>query len=169
MTACDIAHVPLRDASVHGVIFCLSLMGTNMMEFVREAVRVCVDGGMIKVAEVRSRFEGGGGGGGEGGGERGVEGFVAACKGLGLECRKLERKNKMFFTLDFVKVSGGGKGGKGTKEGGKEGGKKEEGVGEEAALGVSAREGGFGGGRGGGRGGRGGGIVGQRRTRTGGR
>ncbi|KAM3571790.1 hypothetical protein VYU27_006194 [Nannochloropsis oceanica] len=151
VTACDIAHVPLRNASVHGVIFCLSLMGTNMMDYVKEAVRVCVDGGAIKVAEVRSRFEGGGGGGEGGGGEGGIEGFVAACKGLGLECKKLERKNKMFFTLDFVKVGGGGKGG--------EGGQMEEVAGKEAALVVSAREGGVGGGRGGGKGGRGGGRL----------
>ena len=123
VTACDIAHVPLPAASVHAVVFCLSLMGTNMMDFVREACRVLRPGGVLKVAEVRSRFEGQEGG-------KGVGAFVAACKELGLGCRRVEKGNKMFFLADFVKaddgtgagtgvsggVSGGGVGTKGGKQ-----------------------------------------------------
>ncbi len=40
ITACDMAHVPLPDSSVHVAIFCLALMGTNWEDFVREANRV---------------------------------------------------------------------------------------------------------------------------------
>ena len=58
ITACNIAHVPLSDASVDVVVFCLSLMGSNMLDFIREACRVLKVGGLIKIAEVRSRFEG---------------------------------------------------------------------------------------------------------------
>lgn len=36
---CDMANVPLDDDSVDIVIFCLSLMGTNFLAFVREACR----------------------------------------------------------------------------------------------------------------------------------
>lgn len=49
VTACDMAHVPLKDASVHLAIFCLSLMGTNLADFLREAHRVLVTGGLVKV------------------------------------------------------------------------------------------------------------------------
>lgn len=49
VTACDIAHVPLPSQSVHAVVFCLSLMGTNMMDFVKEACRVLKPKGVIKV------------------------------------------------------------------------------------------------------------------------
>lgn len=49
VTACDMAHVPLKDGSVHLAIFCLSLMGTNLADFLREAHRVLVTGGLIKV------------------------------------------------------------------------------------------------------------------------
>lgn len=49
VTACDMAHVPLKDGSVHLAIFCLSLMGTNLADFLREAHRVLVAGGLIKV------------------------------------------------------------------------------------------------------------------------
>lgn len=40
VTACDIAKTPLDDSSVDVAIFCLSLMGTNYLDFVKEAVRI---------------------------------------------------------------------------------------------------------------------------------
>jgi len=57
VTACDIAHVPLPDASVDVVVFCLSLMGTNYLDFLQEADRILRPGGRLLIAEVRSRFE----------------------------------------------------------------------------------------------------------------
>lgn len=58
VVACDIAHVPLQDCSVDIVVFCLSLMGTNVYDFIREAYRILRPQGLIRIAEVRSRFEG---------------------------------------------------------------------------------------------------------------
>ena len=49
VTACDMANVPIKDASVHVAVFCLSLMGTNLADFLREAHRVLVPGGLVKV------------------------------------------------------------------------------------------------------------------------
>jgi hypothetical protein len=40
ITACDIAHVPLKKHTVDVVIFCLSLMGTNFVQFLQEARRI---------------------------------------------------------------------------------------------------------------------------------
>jgi ribosomal RNA-processing protein 8 len=57
VTACDMANVPLEDKSVDVCVFCLSLMGTNLADFVREAHRVLKDDGVVKIAEVRSRIE----------------------------------------------------------------------------------------------------------------
>ena len=37
--ACDIAHVPLEDDSLDLAIFCLSLMGSNFTDYIREAHR----------------------------------------------------------------------------------------------------------------------------------
>nr|XP_027208258.1 ribosomal RNA-processing protein 8-like [Penaeus vannamei] len=50
------AHTPLKSGSVDVVVFCLSLMGTNIKDFVTEANRVLKHGGIMKVAEVESRF-----------------------------------------------------------------------------------------------------------------
>jgi hypothetical protein len=40
ITACDIAHVPLKKHTVDIVIFCLSLMGTNFVQFLQESRRI---------------------------------------------------------------------------------------------------------------------------------
>ena len=56
VTACDMAHVPLAPESADAAVFCLSLMGTNYAEFLREADRVLRPGGLLLIAEVRSRF-----------------------------------------------------------------------------------------------------------------
>ncbi|KAI4815381.1 hypothetical protein KUCAC02_005528 [Chaenocephalus aceratus] len=57
VTVCDMANVPLPDRSVDIAVFCLSLMGTNLADFLAEANRVLKIGGVLKIAEVASRFE----------------------------------------------------------------------------------------------------------------
>jgi ribosomal RNA-processing protein 8 len=58
VTKADIANLPLRDGEADVAVFCLSLMGTNWIDFVEEAWRVLRgDGkGEVWVAEVKSRF-----------------------------------------------------------------------------------------------------------------
>ncbi|CAM9254152.1 unnamed protein product [Chrysoparadoxa australica] len=95
ITACDMAHVPLSDSSVDVVVFCLSLMGTNIVDFVSEARRVLVAGGTVKVAEVRSRFEGAPGG---------LEAFMHVMEQLGFDKVSCDRSNTMFVMLEFRKA-----------------------------------------------------------------
>lgn len=40
VTACDMAHTPLKDSSIDVAVFCLSLMGTNLNDYLLEANRV---------------------------------------------------------------------------------------------------------------------------------
>lgn len=49
--ACDMAHLPLKDGSVQVVVLCLALMGTNLADFLREAHRILVIGGLVKVKD----------------------------------------------------------------------------------------------------------------------
>jgi len=58
VTKADISNLPLRDGEADVAVFCLSLMGTNWINFVEEAWRILRgDGkGEVWVAEVKSRF-----------------------------------------------------------------------------------------------------------------
>jgi len=58
VTACDMTRVPLQDETVDAVVFCLSLMGTDVSRFIVEANRVLKVNGLLKIAEVSSRFSG---------------------------------------------------------------------------------------------------------------
>ncbi len=53
---CDVKNIPRESESVDMVVFCLSLMGTNYMEFVQEANRLLKKDGYLVIAEVTSRF-----------------------------------------------------------------------------------------------------------------
>ena len=52
VTACDIARVPLAGGTLDVAIFCLALMGTNYVDFLREAHRLLKPRGLLKIAEV---------------------------------------------------------------------------------------------------------------------
>lgn len=57
VTACDIAHVPLEDGALDVAIFCLSLMGSNFTDYVREAHRCLRLDGWLHIWEPSSYFE----------------------------------------------------------------------------------------------------------------
>jgi ubiquinone/menaquinone biosynthesis C-methylase UbiE len=98
---CDIAHTPLKNNSVDIVIFCLSLMGTNLTDFIHEAHRILRLRGTMKIVEIASRFE------------NQPQKFLRKIESMGFQCSKtnsLEEKtsssaSKYFYTFDFVKTS----------------------------------------------------------------
>ncbi|XP_003781089.1 ribosomal RNA-processing protein 8 [Otolemur garnettii] len=91
VTVCDMAQVPLEDESVDVAVFCLSLMGTNIRDFLEEANRVLKPGGLLKVAEVSSRFED-------------VRIFLGAVSKLGFKVISKDLTNSHFFLFDFQKT-----------------------------------------------------------------
>lgn len=96
VTACNIAAVPLPDRAVDIAVFCLALMGTSVREFLLEAHRVLKPGGVLQIAEVKSRFESDALGG--------VQGFVDRVHALGFDLKKKEDElSKMFALFEFVK------------------------------------------------------------------
>jgi SAM-dependent methyltransferase len=54
--ACDISNLPLHNQKIDCALFCLSLMGTNHVNMVKEAHRVLKNQGILIVAEVATRF-----------------------------------------------------------------------------------------------------------------
>lgn len=92
ITACDISKVPLKDNSLDVAIFCLSLMGTNFIEFLKEAKRTLKPQGVLKIAEVKSRFTS-------------IPSFLEALHKLGFKRISKDDSNKMFILFEFVNTS----------------------------------------------------------------
>ncbi|OLL26240.1 25S rRNA (adenine(645)-N(1))-methyltransferase [Neolecta irregularis DAH-3] len=91
--ACDIANLPLPDDLIDIGIFCLSLMGTNFVQFLREAHRVIRIGGQLWIAEIRSRFE-----------PQGIDPFLIQLSALGFELIKRDDSNKVFVSFEFKRT-----------------------------------------------------------------
>ncbi|KAL0089283.1 methyltransferase-domain-containing protein [Phycomyces blakesleeanus] len=88
--ACDISKLPLPANFVDVVVFSLSLMGTNYLDFLKEAHRVLKLGGELKIAEVVSRFSD-------------LDSFIDLLENLGFEFIGKEDDNKMFVMMYFNK------------------------------------------------------------------
>lgn len=91
VTACDMAHVPLPNASVDVCVFCLSLMGTNITDFVKEARRVLKQEGRLKICDIASRFTS-------------VK-FTRDVESLGFKLIKTCTYSKMFIDMEFRIIS----------------------------------------------------------------
>ncbi|KAB7499831.1 Ribosomal RNA-processing protein 8 [Armadillidium nasatum] len=89
---CNMAHTPLEEKSVNVVVFCLSLMGTNLTEFIVEANRVLVKRGVLKIAEIESRFE------------NKIGRFLSVMNKLGFECIHKNQNQNYFWLFDFIKI-----------------------------------------------------------------
>ena len=92
ITVADIRHVPIKDGQAAIAIFCLSLMGTNFLDFIKEAYRILEPRGELWISEIKSRFSDG----------RGDE-FVETLKLLGFFHKKTDDSNKMFTRFEFFK------------------------------------------------------------------
>mmetsp|Transcript_3121 Transcript_3121/g.3521 ORF Transcript_3121/g.3521 Transcript_3121/m.3521 type:complete len:311 (+) Transcript_3121:171-1103(+) len=111
VTVCNIKKVPLKDNSLDIAIFCLSLMGVDFADFLKESNRVLRKGGTLVVAEVKSRFTQV-----EGDSQdlkrdkesmtAGIKSFVDLLADLGFKNTLVEKENQMFVLLHFRKVSG---------------------------------------------------------------
>ena len=91
VTACDMAHLPLASSSVDVAVFCLSLMGTNLGDYVSEAWRVLRTGGRLKIIEVVSRIEN-------------VGIFVKELERFGFALVGQRQLSKMFVDLELQKT-----------------------------------------------------------------
>ncbi|XP_057834290.2 ribosomal RNA-processing protein 8 isoform X2 [Cryptomeria japonica] len=97
--ACDMAHTPLTESSVDVAVFCLSLMGTDFPDYLKEAYRVLKPGGWLLVAEVKSRFDPDNGG-------ADPNKFVKALNCLGFNIVFKDFSSKIFVLFYFRKEKG---------------------------------------------------------------
>lgn len=93
ITVADIRNVPLEDNSCTIVIFCLALMGTNFLDFIKEAYRILAPRGELWIAEIKSRFA-----------DKDGEEFTKALKLCGFFHKKTDNENKMFTRFEFFKA-----------------------------------------------------------------
>jgi SAM-dependent methyltransferase len=99
VVACDIAHTPLKREQVDVVVFSLSLMGTNYLDFIKEAWRVVKYGGRLMIAEVESRFSSGGDAAAE------EEKFIGELSEIGFGLvGTVDKSHKVFVIMEFEKV-----------------------------------------------------------------
>ena len=91
VTACEMTHVPLKRHSVDVCVFCLSLVGTNISDFIREARRVVRKGGEMRICEVSSRFSS-------------FEQFARDVECFGFKLVSVEEFSKMFVEFVFTAV-----------------------------------------------------------------
>ena len=96
VTVSDMANVPLDNNSVNVVIFCLSLMGINLNDFIHEAHRILVPKGILKITEICSRIDD-------------IDVFVQSLCSYGFTLVKKELVSKIFvdFQLEKIKQSKG--------------------------------------------------------------
>ena len=88
--ACDVANVPLASGTLDAVVFCLALMGTNHDDFLREAHRLLRPRGVLKIAEVSSRFDD-------------LAAWLAMLHALGFDLVARDESNTHFVLLEFAK------------------------------------------------------------------
>lgn len=91
VTPCDMRSVPLQKNSVDIVVFCLSLMGTNISDFIAEGYRILNESGLFLIADITSRFQS-------------IPEFVRKMEKFGLVLNTTEYLNNIFVLLHFTKV-----------------------------------------------------------------
>ncbi|CAD7703371.1 unnamed protein product [Ostreobium quekettii] len=94
---CNMADTPLTKGSQHVAIFSLALMGTDYFLTLQEAARVLRRGGILWLAEVRSRFMGDDG-------HEAYDDFSKAMGALGFKRLQLKKPSELFVVMVFRKT-----------------------------------------------------------------
>lgn len=91
VTVADVKHVPMEDNSADIVVFCLALMGTNFLDFIKEAFRILRPNGELWIAEIKSRFS------------EGTDEFIKVLKSMNFYHKLTDDENSHFVRFEFFK------------------------------------------------------------------
>jgi ribosomal RNA-processing protein 8 len=98
ITVADIKNVPMENEECCIVIFSLSLMGVNFLDFIKEAFRILKPNGELWIAEIKSRFK-----------DQSLKEFIKIVEQLGFRhklTKTLEEEGddkEMFIRFEFFK------------------------------------------------------------------
>lgn len=98
ITVADIKNVPMENEECCVVIFSLSLMGVNFLDFIKEAFRILKPNGELWIAEIKSRFK-----------DQSLKDFIKIVEQLGFRhklTKTLEEEGddkEMFIRFEFFK------------------------------------------------------------------
>lgn len=92
VTVADVKNVPMEDNSADIVVFCLALMGTNFLDFIKEAMRILRPNGELWIAEIKSRFTDGQ-----------TDEFIKVLKSLSFFHKLTDDENTHFVRFEFFK------------------------------------------------------------------
>jgi len=89
VTVCDICETPLPDGQLDAAVYCLSLMGTNKADYIREANRVLKANGWLHIVETVKN--------------RDFDSFIAQMEEFGFEQVSTRQLSDDFIWLQFYK------------------------------------------------------------------
>eukprot|EP00750_Incisomonas_marina_P006632 INCI14697.4.p1 GENE.INCI14697.4~~INCI14697.4.p1 ORF type:complete len:243 (-),score=38.55 INCI14697.4:116-844(-) len=110
VVACDMKRVPLKASTLDAAVYCLSLMGTNVKDFLLEARRTLRVGGTLLIAEVASRINSGGAASNKkkkessAAGTDGFAQFIQEMGLLGFDLRSKDLSNSVFCVFQFQRT-----------------------------------------------------------------
>lgn len=87
----DMANTPLENQCLNVAVYCLSLMGTNLNDYLLEANRCLKPNGLLFIAEIESRFDD-------------VRQFIKSVEACGFTLLKKDTSVKLFIFFQFKKV-----------------------------------------------------------------
>ena len=88
VVACDIRQVPVLDSELDGAVFCLSLMGANITDYIREAHRCLKIDGQLRIWEGANRM-------------KDPQAFAKTLEALGFDRTNISTKGGFVLVLAF--------------------------------------------------------------------
>jgi superfamily II DNA or RNA helicase len=92
VTACDMSSVPLNSQEVDAVVFCLSLMGSNYLDYLKEAFRIIKPYGNLFICEPKKKID------------NRIEDFKKDIESVGFKIIEVNSQSSKFIYFQGIKL-----------------------------------------------------------------